>query len=465
LAAQCGNIEVVTLLIKAGASVNLQHNVTGRTALHPAASGGHTAVVSCLVNDGIDVNVEDRVTGRTAIHLAASGGHTAVVSLLMNAGIDVNVKDETGMTAFHLAADGGQVDVVRLLIKARADVNMLNTMTGKTALYLADRRGHTDVVKLLMNAGANVLDRKTDVTLHQAAKSGFVEVVKLLANAANDVDVLDSSGMTALHLAAHGGHTKVVEVLIDAGANGMTTLHLAVRHQHIEVIKVLIDAGINVNMQGKTGMTALHLWGSSRIALQDKADTFTSLIDAGADVSMLDNTGRTALDLAVHGDHAEVLKFLVTIESGMKILSCNTSGFYQAAAYGYTELITAIKQRNGRKVSQIISEGGVSLNARYMLADWDGLSLLIIACICGRYNMVELLLESNVSMLDLQDSTGRSALMYTIRLGYLDITELLLHRGADLDLQSAKWESALSLAVSNSEMFTIVHQAVSEFDV
>jgi ankyrin repeat protein len=184
---------------------------------------------------------------------------------------------------------------------------------------------------------------------------------------------------------------------------------------------------------------------------------------------MLDNTGRTALDLAVRGDHAEVLKFLVTIKSVMKILLCNTSGFYQAAAYGHIELITAIKQGNRRKVSQIISEGGVNLNTRYMLGHWDGLSLLMIACMCAcdQYNMplVELLLESNASLLDLQDGTGRSALMYAIRLGYLDITKLLLHHGADVNLQSAEWESALSLVGSNPEMFTIIHKAVSEFHV
>jgi ankyrin repeat protein len=126
-------------------------------------------------------------------------------------------------------------------------------------------------------------------------------------------------------------------------------------------------------------------------------------------------------------------------------------------------LVMAIKQGNTHQVSQIISEGGVNLNARYMLANWDGLSPLMIACMCGRYDMVELLLESNASI-DLQDSTGWSALMHTVRLGHLDIAKLLLHHRANVDLQSAKWESALSLALKkeHSEMITVIDEVVSD---
>lgn len=92
---------------------NIQKNrasvqfVSGRTALHCAASQGHEAIVKLLLENGADVMVNDNA-GRTALSLAAGNGHEAVVKLLLENGAGITAKDIAGRTALCLAAAQGR---------------------------------------------------------------------------------------------------------------------------------------------------------------------------------------------------------------------------------------------------------------------------------------------------------------------------------------------------------------------
>jgi ankyrin repeat protein len=131
-------------------------------------------------------------------------------------------------------------------------------------------------------------------------------------------------------------------------------------------------------------------------------------------------------------------------------------------------LVTAIKQGDTSQVNRMLRDGVVQVdtilpNEVHMLSDREGLSPLMIACMCGQYDTAKLLLEYGATV-DLHDSVGWSALMHTIGKGYLDIVELLLSHGADVDLQSAKkWESPRSLALSSADsaIVTAIDEAVS----
>lgn len=73
---------------------------------------------------------------------------------------------------------------------------------------------------------------------------------------------------------------------------------------------------------------------------------------------------------------------------------------------------------------------------------------LIKACKKNQYGLAKELLERGIQeksgLVDLQDSDGRSALMHACERGHTDVAKLLLDHKADVDLQSLKWECALS---------------------
>ena len=152
-AANKGNIEVVKLLLKENADVNIQDK-NGVTALMLASLNGHTHVVELLLKENADVNIKNK-QGMTALNLASLKGHTHVVELLLKDNANVNIQDKNGVTALMLASLKGHTQIVELLLKENADVN-IQKKDRLTALVGASENGHVQVVELLIKNNADV---------------------------------------------------------------------------------------------------------------------------------------------------------------------------------------------------------------------------------------------------------------------------------------------------------------------
>ena len=92
---------------------------SGSTALHLAAGAGHTEVVSVLIEAGAGVDVR-RQRGLTPLYLAAMGGHAEVASVLIEAGADVDAQTDYGSTPLSTARLRNHRAVVALLEQAGA---------------------------------------------------------------------------------------------------------------------------------------------------------------------------------------------------------------------------------------------------------------------------------------------------------------------------------------------------------
>jgi ankyrin repeat protein len=112
----------------------------GRSALHLAAANGSMELVAILIAAGADPNGKNRV-GETALHFAAAHGHLETARYLLAHGARLNSRSRyTRMTPVMAAAESGQPEVVKLLIERRANVNERNTF-GDTPLTMARGRG------------------------------------------------------------------------------------------------------------------------------------------------------------------------------------------------------------------------------------------------------------------------------------------------------------------------------------
>jgi len=112
LAAAGYRVEIVPLLLKAGADPNAAANRRRSNPLHYAADGFITgpawdptrqvATIGCLLDQGANIHTQDK-NGATPLHRAVRTRCAAAVRTLLQAGGDPALQNRSGSTPFHLA--------------------------------------------------------------------------------------------------------------------------------------------------------------------------------------------------------------------------------------------------------------------------------------------------------------------------------------------------------------------------
>ena len=255
-AAGRGNIKTIKQHLDAGIDVNAKETgLFDWSVLHRATDSGHYEIVQLLIKKGANVNITG--PSGTPLHqvlLYGKKNQIIIAELLISNGADVNAKNEKGTAPLHLAAGRGYKETAELLIAKGADVNTKNN-TDRTPLHWAAQHDQKEIVELFIAEGADV-NAKTQEgfsPLHRSASFGHAEVSKLLIAKGADVNVYNTNGWTPLHSAAYSGEAEVSELLIAKGAKvnvmdilGKTPLD-AQRRQKLDITDLLRKHG------GKTG--------------------------------------------------------------------------------------------------------------------------------------------------------------------------------------------------------------------
>jgi len=218
-AAAFGAVDIMTLLMDAGADVNAR-NKRGSTALHWAIHD--EARVRLLLSRGANVNGR-QIEGRTPLYQAASlGNGNAILRLLLANGADPNLALANGRTPLMAAAGRGDVEAMALLLGAKAGVDVRNG-AGETALILAAGDGNPAAVGLLLDRGADarVRTKRNETALGTAGTAGNEETVRLLLAHGAEVNVRNIRGYSPLMLAASSDAIPAgaVKLLLAKGAD------------------------------------------------------------------------------------------------------------------------------------------------------------------------------------------------------------------------------------------------------
>ncbi|KAJ3606565.1 hypothetical protein NHX12_026086 [Muraenolepis orangiensis] len=121
-------------------------NWKGLACLHVATVNGHHQLVKLLVKKGADLNIQEGTSGKTALHLAVERHDVSlVVLLLQQQSADVDAAMFNGCTPLHLAVGRQDATIAHLLCQADADKMVRNT-ENETPLDLAD--GNDDILAL-----------------------------------------------------------------------------------------------------------------------------------------------------------------------------------------------------------------------------------------------------------------------------------------------------------------------------
>ncbi|KAF1315972.1 Tkl protein kinase, partial [Globisporangium splendens] len=221
IAAQSGHHDVVALLVKKTASVNLSDN-DGWTPLFVASNEGHLNVATELLGNDASVDMADN-DGQTPLFIAAENGHLGVVTVLLQNGATANLTNHNGTSSPLNAPQDGRIEVVAVLLESAASVSM--TDKDELAPLLAAARNvqerHDGVIEVVLSNGTSpdsIDEEDLPPPLISACRNGHLQVVQHLLKSNASLSSVNERGESPLLAAALSGFFAIADEIIQAGA-------------------------------------------------------------------------------------------------------------------------------------------------------------------------------------------------------------------------------------------------------
>jgi len=341
----------------------------------------------------------------------------------------------------------------------------------------AMQRDNAAVLRLLQS-GFEVNAGQADgaTALHWAVYHGDTELAGRLLQAGADPGVANRNGSTPMWLAANQGDAEMLEILIAAGANadeelplGRRPLMLASRSGVVDAVRLLLAHGANPNAsETERGTNALM-----QAADQGHADVVALLIEHGADVAAVSapvmRDGRTAAlgnsedprvnvrrqtivsiceqptrDLAIlrrialQGSNDEESRDQVLVEliqSGVELTEAVICSKFERAGIGFAVVAGA-------------SDGGGGFGRQPREPDGGELTALVYAARSSAIDVAQVLLEAGA---DVNQTTryGWSPLLAATQNQNYQMAQFLIENGADVNLANKGAWTPLYLATDN----------------
>ena len=253
------------------------------------------------------------------------------------------------------------------------------------------------------------------LSLAEAARRGATQTVVELLAAGADANNVDRDGTPALHWAVRVGDRATAERLVVAGADvnaesryGVTPLQLAIAAADGALTRWLLDVGADATAVDRAGEPPLL-----QAARVGNVDVAAALLEHGVPVDVRDaNFRQTALMLAARHGHVDLAKAL--LDAGADV-----------------DAATAAEEAP-RFIPPSESPPGLSKGIGIVRAGWP---------------------EDRGKRFPAGGS--KTALLYATREGHLDVAQLLVERGADLERADDNGITPLLNSILNASLFRV----------
>ena len=265
LASRDGRVDMINLLLEAGAKTEIRNN-QGATALMFAAGSregtnpvNRLLAVNRLLEDRADFDASDQNDFTPLLYAANVKGSKDIVTRLLEAGADPHVRTHMDSTSLMLAANKGDEDTVAIFLDAGVDVHARNKDDETALIRAAYNRSAGGVIDILLAAGADINARNKwgETPLVVSIGRGNANTATRLLEAGADIHIRDNDHNTPLILTANIGAASIIEMLLQKNADinarnneGQTPLVMAYIRGHESIVEMLLASGATV--AGKT---------------------------------------------------------------------------------------------------------------------------------------------------------------------------------------------------------------------
>ncbi len=442
------------LLLQAGAETDAGDN-EGETALHACVRSNDISFIELLLKHGASTEVQEDIAERTPLQLATHCGRQEAADLLrQHQEAPIPAPEPPRPTAPQeaptiSAASSHHLGQLRDALAAGEDINAQSQQSGpdspggESALVLAATHAHTAMVRLLLEAGADVnlpdhgqrtpllavAGQRAFALLMQAEKPerpaadsplfhAWLDIAGLLLSQGADANAADKLGNTPLLLASSYEDHALAQLLLRCGATPLPEAEAAPEAREASRRRL------------RQLLICSHRELITTAAEKDNADWLRELVAQGEDVNAEDFWQLTPLVHAALNGNEDMVRFLLAHGARLDTEDLEGRGILHLLALAHAEH-AGRDSLDGRllEIALLLIEAGADVNH----ADYGDETALYAAAGNGDTDFATLLLEHGAaSSLELAEcSSGWTPLHVAAAWLREPMVTLLLSYGAN----------------------------------
>ncbi|CEG56142.1 ankyrin repeat domain-containing protein [Legionella fallonii] len=358
-AAVDGQSHVVDYLISLNAKLGVQthsrgpSSSSGMTALHWAAKAGHLEVVKLLLKAGADPKARSS-DGAEPLHYAAKNGNVEIIKLLLAAGANVRAEDNDKSQPLFIAMLFNRVDAAKQLIAEGAELNVESLQSSgilqQFSQYQSPER-YAELLLLISRTEFNPGERRSLLRLvNLIVVLGHLEIIKLMVEYQPDLLNKNNDFYQTVLLATQAGQTSIVSYFIEHNEelfNAETKnklLLVAMKYHHPDLMALMLEKGADPLIRDEQGRGVIHNFASLRSLSSNSLKAVHTLIEQNPELlnEVLENNENLLHCAAKCGNQALVAYFIEK-KADLEVESADGyRALHLAACNGYSDVVSLL---------------------------------------------------------------------------------------------------------------------------
>ncbi|XP_029779461.1 transient receptor potential cation channel subfamily A member 1 [Suricata suricatta] len=384
-----------------------------RRSLRKMLSPGGKEEPQGAVYQGVEDDMDD---SRDSLKVVFEGS-TCRLKNFMKKRKKLSKYDDVNASPLHHAAEEGQVQLMEMIIND-SSLEVLNVMDdyGNTPLHWATGKNQVESVKFLLSKGANPNLRNSNMMapLHIAVQGLHNEVMKVLTeHSSTNINLEGENGNTAVMIACAKDNSEALQILLNKGAEpckankwGCFPIHQAAFSGAKKCMEIILNFGEERGYSRESHINFVNNGKSSPLHMAVQSGDLEMIkmcLDNGAQLELMENGKCTPLHFAATQGATEIIKLMISSYSGSNDIINAVDGnqetlLHRASLFDHHELADYL----------------ISVGADINSTDSEGRSPLILATASASWNIVNLLLFKGARV-DIKDHLGRNFLHLTVQ--------------------------------------------------